>query len=91
MSEPGGPQRPFESVEPDPFGAAADPGGFDPDMPVVGASDFRSAPRGRPWMALGAAALVGTMLIANGQNPTPSISPFWVSVRLNSSAHSLII
>ena len=57
MSDLRGPDGPNAS-HPDPFGT--DPGSatWDSDVPVVGAAHPEPAPKGRPWMALGAAALV---------------------------------
>ncbi len=57
MSDFRGPDGPNAS-HPDPFGT--DPGSatWDSDVPVVGAAHPEPAPKGRPWMALGAAALV---------------------------------
>ena len=57
MSDIAGPEGPFVPNPPDQDGVA-NPFGWDPDMPVVGAVEASSARRGRPWFALIAAALV---------------------------------
>ena len=57
MSDIAGPEGPFVPNPPD-QDAAANPFGWDPNMPVVGAVETNPARRGRPWFALVAAALV---------------------------------
>jgi hypothetical protein len=57
MPDATGPGRPPEQPQPDPFTPDGTPG-WDPEIQVVGAAASGPAPKSRPWLALGAAALV---------------------------------
>lgn len=65
MSDFEAPQDPPELSRPDPFAGEQEFSLLDSDAPVVGAVQPEVASKGRPWMALGAAALV-VLVIGGG-------------------------